>query len=155
MIAKTPGYQRLTVGFGGALLIASLFLPWANNNGINQTGWEFNRAAAVYCLITGIFGITTAITGGRYGVCRPDVSLIGATDLLNTVGILMFGWLIVDFPAHATRQPGVFCALVAAAIAGFSVADYGPLRGAPWFPATGQHPHSPAKRSLTSSAVNP
>ena len=35
---------------------------------------------------------------------------------------------------YATRQPGVFCALISAAITAFSVADYRPLRGGPWFP---------------------
>lgn len=134
MDAKTPVYQRLIVGVGGALLIATLFLPWADVDGINQTGWEFNTVAAVYFLIGGVFGIATAINGGQYGVCRPDVSLIGATDLLNTTSMLLFAWLIVDFPERATRQPGVFCALISAAVTAFAVADYRPLRGAPWFP---------------------
>jgi drug/metabolite transporter (DMT)-like permease len=134
MAAKTPGYQRLIVGVGGALLIASVFLPWADVEGVNQTGWEFNTVAAVYFLIGGVFGIATAITGGQYGVCRPDVSLIGATDLLNTISMLLLAWLIFDFPEHATRQPGVFVALISAAITAFAVADYRPLQGAPWFP---------------------
>jgi GNAT superfamily N-acetyltransferase len=34
----------------------------------------------------------------------------------------------------AIRQPGVFCALISAATTAFAVADYRPLRGAPWFP---------------------
>jgi hypothetical protein len=136
MAVKTPVHQRLIVGIGGALLIASLFLPWADVEGVNQTGWEFNTVAALYFLIGGVFGIATAITGGQYGVCRPDVSLIGATDLLNTTSMLLFAWLILDFPEHATRQPGVFCALIAAAVTAFSVADYRPLRGALWFPPT-------------------
>jgi hypothetical protein len=133
MDAKTPVHQRLIVGVGGALSIASLFLPWAEVEGVNQNGWDFNTVAAVYFLIGGVFGIATAITGGQYGIGRPDVSLIGATDLLNTTSMLLFAWLIFDFPEHATRQPGVFCALIAAAITAFSVADYRPLRGAPWF----------------------
>jgi quinol-cytochrome oxidoreductase complex cytochrome b subunit len=133
MDAKTPVHQRLIVGVGGALLIASLFLPWADVEGVNQNGWDFNTVAAVYFLIGGVFGIATAITGGQYGIGRPDVSLIGATDLLNTTSMLLFAWLIFDFPEHATRQPGVFVALIAAAITAFSVADYRPLRGAPWF----------------------
>jgi len=39
MDAKTPVHQRLIVGVGGALSIASLFLPWAQVEGVNQTGW--------------------------------------------------------------------------------------------------------------------
>jgi len=133
MAAQTPIYQRLMVGVGGALLIASLFLPWADVAGVHQNGWEFNTVAAVYFLIGGVFGIATAITGGQFGIGRPDVSLIGATDLLNTTAMLLFAWLIIDFPERATRQPGVFVALIAAAITAFAVADYRPLRGAPWF----------------------
>jgi drug/metabolite transporter (DMT)-like permease len=134
MAAKTPVYQRLIVGVGGALLISSLFLPWADVEGINQTGWEFNTVVAVLFLIAGVFGIATAITGGQYGAGRPDLSVIAATDLLNTTAMLLLAWLIFDFPEHATRQPGVFCALISAAITAFSVADYRPVRGAPWFP---------------------
>ena len=148
MAAKTtPVHQRLIVGIGGALLIASLFLPWADAEGVHQTGWEFNTVAALYFLIGGVFGIATAITGGQYGVCRPDISLIGATDLLNTTSMLLFAWLIFDFPEHATRQPGVFCALISAAATAFAVADYRPLRGAPWFPPikTGE----PTRTSIT------
>jgi hypothetical protein len=134
MAAETPVSRRLIAGVGGALLIASLFLPWVDVAGVHQTGWEFNNVAALYFLIGGVFGITTAITGGQYGVGRPDLSLIGATDLLNTTSLLLFAWLIFDFPEHATRQPGVFGALISAAATAFAAADYRPLRGAPWFP---------------------
>lgn len=147
MAAETPGYQRLTVGVGGALLIASLFLPWADVAGVHQSGWEFNTVAAVYFVVCGAFGIATAITGGLYGLGRPDVSLIGATDLLNTTAMLLLAWLIFDFPEQAIRQPGVFCALVSAGVTAFSVADYRPLRGAPWFtPTTASESHRTAAR---------
>ena len=136
MTTETPLHQRLIVGVGGAVAIAALFLPWASVAGADQTGWQFNTVAAVYFAIAGVFGIATAITGGRYGLCRPDVSLIGATDLLNTVGMLLFAWLILDFPDSATRQPGVYVALIATAVTAFAVADYRPLHGAPWFPPT-------------------
>jgi len=135
MAAKTPVYRRLIAGVGGASLMLALFLPWAGVQGVNRTGWEFNTVAAVLFLVAGVFGIATAITGGQYGVGRPDLSLIAATDLLNTTSMLLLAWLIpFDFPEHATRQPGVFCALISAAATAFSVADYRPLRGAPWFP---------------------
>jgi hypothetical protein len=143
MAAKTPVYQRLLAGIGGTLLILSIFLlPWASVNGVDQNGWEFNSVAALYFLICGVFAIATAITGGLYGVCRPDVSLIGGTDLLNTVSMLLFIYLISDFPENATRQYGVYCGLLFTAVAAFPIADYGPLRGASWFPRT--HTGEPA-----------
>jgi hypothetical protein len=135
MAAKTPVYRRLIAGVGGAALMLALFLPWAGVQGVNRSGWEYNKVAAVLFLVAGAFGIATAITGGQYGVGRPDLSLIAATDLLNTTSMLLLAWLIpFDFPEHATRQPGVFGALIAAAATAFAVADYRPLRGAPWFP---------------------
>jgi hypothetical protein len=135
MAAKTLVYRRLIAGVGGASLMLAVFLPWAGVQGVNRSGWEFNTVAAVLFLVAGVFGIATAITGGQYGVGRPDLSLIAATDLLNTTSMLLLAWLIpFDFPEHATRQPGVFCALISAAITAFAVADYRPLWGAPWFP---------------------
>jgi drug/metabolite transporter (DMT)-like permease len=133
MAAKTPTHLRLIAGVGGALLIASLFLPWADAAGVRQSGWQINTVLAVYLVVVGVFGIATAITGGQYGIGRADVSLIGATDLLNTTAILLLAWLIFDFPEHATRQAGVYGALVLVTITGLAVADYRPLRGAPWF----------------------
>jgi drug/metabolite transporter (DMT)-like permease len=133
MAAKTPPYLRLIAGVGGTLLIASLFLPWADAAGDRQSGWQFNTVLAVYLVVAGVFGIATAITGGQYGIGRADVSLIGATDLLNTTAIVLLVWLIFDFPEHAARQAGVYGALVLVTITGLAVADYRPLRGAPWF----------------------
>ena len=135
MATKTPVIRRLIAGVGGASLISAIFLPWADVGGINRTGWEFNTVAAVLFIVAGVLGVVTAITGGQYGAGRPDLSLIAATDLLNTTSMLLLAWLIpFDFPEHATRQPGVFLALISAAATAFAVADYRPLRGAPWFP---------------------
>jgi hypothetical protein len=135
MAVKTPVYRRLIAGVGGASLILTLFLPWAGVAGAGRTGWQFNTLAAALLLIAGTFGIVTAITGGQYGAGRPDLSVIAATDLLNTTAMLLLAWLIpFGFPEHATRQPGLFGALISSAATAFAVADYRPLRGAPWFP---------------------
>lgn len=126
---------RVVAGAGGVALTLSVFLPWAGVDGVNRTAWEFNAVAATLFLVAGVFGIGTAITGGHYGVGRPDLSLIAATDLLKTTSMLLLAWLIpFGFPADVTRLPGVFCALISAAATAFAVADYRPLRGAPWFP---------------------
>jgi hypothetical protein len=137
MAVQTPAHLRLIAGFGGTLLIASLFLPWADAAGVRQSGWQFNTVLAVYLLIAGVFGLATAITGGQYGIGRADVSLIGATDLLNTTAIVLLAWLVFDFPEHVTRQAGLYGALVLVTITGLAVADYRPLRGAPWFAPVG------------------
>jgi hypothetical protein len=147
MAVKTPVYRRLIAGVGGASLIAALFVPWASVQGVNRTGWEYNTVAAVLFLIAGLFAIATAISGGQYGAGRPDLSVIAATDLLNTTAMLLLAWLIpFDFPEHATRQPGVFGALISAAATAFAVADYRPLRGAPWFPPI--KPSEPTRASV-------
>jgi len=129
MSGRTP--LRLVIGGGGVLLIGSLFMPWARG----RSGWELLTAADVFFLIVGIVALAAAITGGRVGLFRPDVSLNGATDLFGVVAIVLTAWLaIFDFPAGASRGAGVFVALAASmAIAG-AAGDYGVLRGASWFP---------------------
>ncbi|MCV7316284.1 hypothetical protein H7J77_12130 [Mycolicibacillus parakoreensis] len=105
MATHTPAHQRLIVGVGGASLIVTLFLPWAQVDGVTQNGWQFNAVATLYFLIAGVMGLLTALTGGQYGLCRPDVSTIGVTDAVNTVAMVLFGWLIVDFPPMRCVAP--------------------------------------------------
>ena len=138
MDASKSGPVRLIIGAGGAMLIVSLFLPWADLDGVSRNGWELWTMADALFLIAGAFALGTAITGGRIGVFRPDVSLIGATDVLGVVSTVLIAWLVIfDFPAGADREIGVFLALIAAiAIAGGS-GDYRVLRGAPVFPRLG------------------
>jgi hypothetical protein len=127
--------MRLVAGAGGVLLIVSLFLPWAEKGGVSRSGWELLTMADVSLLITGLCAIAAAITDGRIGLFRPDLTLIGATDLLGLVAIVLITWfLIFDFPAGANREIGSFLALIAALTIAAGAGDYRPLRGAPWFP---------------------
>jgi len=115
MSTINPGFGRLLAGGGGALLIASLFLPWADSpDGVSRNGWELLTMSDVFFLIAGLFGIAAAITGGRFGFFRPDVSLNGATDILGLIAAILLGWLILfDFPSGAGREVGVYLALIA------------------------------------------
>jgi hypothetical protein len=125
----------LIAGAGGVLLIVSLFLPWAEKGGARLSGWELLTMADVFFLTAALCAIAAAITGGRLGVFRPDVTLIGATDLLGVVATVLIGWfLIFDFPAGADRGIGAFLALIATVTIAGGAGDYRPLRGAPWFP---------------------
>ena len=135
MTKKKPGPGQLITGTGGVLLIVSLFLPWAGARGTTQTGFELLTVGDVFLLIAGLVAIATALTWKRYGLFRPDMSMNGAADLLGVVATILLTWLIIfNFPSGATREIGIFLALLAAiAIAG-GVGDYSPLRGAPWFP---------------------
>ena len=129
------GPAQLIAGAGGVLLIVSLFLPWADTGGASRSGWELWRMADVFFLIVGLVAIGTAITGGRFGVFRPDLSLNGAADLLGIVSTILLAWLIVfDFPEGASREVGVFLALISAMVVAGGAGDYGTLRGAPLFP---------------------
>ena len=135
MDTGTPRNGHLIAGAGGALLIVSLFLPWADAGGVDVSGWEFSTTTDILFLIVGLFAIATALTGGRIGVMRPDVSLIGATDLLAVIlSVLLALLLIADFPDGAGRGIGAFLALVATITIAAGSGDYRPLRGAPWFP---------------------
>ena len=125
---------QLSAGAGGVLLIASLFLPWADRGGVSRSGWELWTMADVFFLIAGLCAIAAAITGGRVGLFRPDVTLIGATDLLGVVAIVLIGWLLIFDFEGADREIGAFVALIAAVTIAAGAGDYRPLRGASWFP---------------------
>ncbi len=108
MSTINPRFGRLLAGGGGVLLIACLFLPWADGpDGLSRNGWEFLTMSDVLFLIVGLFGIAHAITGGRFGFFRRDLSLSGATDLLGLIAAILLGWLIVfDFPSSASPRGG-------------------------------------------------
>ncbi len=132
---STNAVSRLVTGAGGALLIASLFLPWAEIHGSTVTGWELWTTADIVFVLTGVVAIAVAITGGRFGLFRPDLSLRGAADLLGIASTLLIGWLILfDFPADAEYEPGAFVALLLAFAISCGAADWAVLRGAPMFP---------------------
>jgi hypothetical protein len=115
MSTINPGFGRLLAGCGGALLIGSLFMPWSDGAGASRTGWEVLTVSDGLLLITGLLGLAAAITGGRFGFFRRDVSLNGATDILSVVAGILLAWLIVfDWPSGTSRQAGVYLALVAA-----------------------------------------
>jgi hypothetical protein len=148
MTTSQARHGRSIVGFGGALLLVSLFLPWAGAGGETRSGWELWTMADVFLAIVASFAIAAAITGGRFGLFRPDLSLNGATDLLGVVATTLLAWLLVfDFPTGAGRAIGVYLALIAAmAIAG-GAADWRTLRGAPPFPRIPADDERPDHRS--------
>ena len=135
MESSNRGAGQLIAGAGGVLLIVALFLPWAENGGVSRSGWQLWTMADVFFLIAGVCAIAAAITGGRFGLFRPDVTLIGATDLLGVVATVLIGWLLIfDFPAGADPAIGAFLALIGAMTIAGGAGDYRPLRGASWFP---------------------
>lgn len=135
MTKKKPVPGQLITGAGGVLLIVSLFLPWVGAGEMHRAGFELLTIGDVFLLIVGLVAIAAALTWGRYGLFRPDLSMNGAADLLGLVATILLAWLILfDFPSGASREVGVFLALVGAiAIAG-GAGDYSTLRGAPLFP---------------------
>jgi hypothetical protein len=126
MTTINPGFGRLLAGAGGALLLASLFLPWADNSdGASRNGWELSATSDVLFVIVGVCGIAAAITGGRFGFFLPDVSLNGATDMLAVAAAIVLGWLILfDFPSDASRELGVYLALVGAVAIACGAGDF-------------------------------
>ena len=135
MTKGRPVLGQMVAGAGGVLLIVSLFLPWAGAEGADRTGFELLTMADAFLLIVALVAIGAALTWGRFGLFRPDMSVNGAADLLGVVATILLAWFILfDFPSGASREIGVFLALVAAiAIAG-GTGDYSVLRGASLFP---------------------
>jgi len=132
---STKVLSRLVTGAGGALLIVSLFLPWAEVDGVAVTGWELWRTADVLFVFTGAMALGVAVSGGHFGLFRPDMSLRGAADLLGVASTLLIAWLILfEFPPGARYEPGAFLALLLAFGISCGAADWRVLRGAPLFP---------------------
>ncbi len=137
MTSTEQDLGRLVCGTGGALLIVSLFLPWAGSAAVDRSGWELWTMADVFLLIVGLAAIGMALTGGHFGLFRPDVSLRGAADLLGVVATVLLTWLVIfDFPEGLTREIGVYLALIGAIAVAAGAGDYSTLRGAPLFPKT-------------------
>ncbi|MFL5907601.1 MAG: hypothetical protein ACJ75Z_08400 [Solirubrobacterales bacterium] len=106
-------------------LIASLFMPWSEVTGHTLTGWEMVSVWDVFILITGVCGIAAALTGGRFGFFRPDLSFNGMTDIFGVVLGVLMAWLILfDFPAGAGREVGVYLALVGAVAVATGAGDF-------------------------------
>lgn len=135
MTRGKPALGQIVAGAGGILLIVSLFLPWASVEGTDRTGFELLTMADAFLVIVALVAIGAALTWGRFGLFRPDMSVNAAADLLGVVATVVLAWfLLFDFPAGAGHEIGVFLALVAAiAIAG-GTGDYSVLRGASLFP---------------------
>jgi hypothetical protein len=132
---KGPKLGQVITGAGGVLLIVSLFLPWASAEEIDRTGFELLTMADVFLLIVGLVAIGAALTWGRFGLFRPDLSVNGAADLLGVVATILVAWLIwFDFPPGASHEIGVYLALAATITIASGVGDYSVLRGASLFP---------------------
>ena len=137
MTSTNYGLGRLISGTGGALLIVSLFLPWTGAADVDLSGWELWTMGDVFLLIVGMVAIGMALTGGRFGLFRPDLSLRGAADLLGVVATVLLAWVVFfDFPDGASRGIGAFLALIGAMAVAGGAGDYATLRGAPLFPKT-------------------
>jgi len=125
MTTINPGLGRLLAGCGGVLLIVSLFMSWSDAAGVTHDGWQTLSTWDVFLVITGVSGIAAAITGGRFGFFRPDLSLNGMTDILGVIAGILIAWLILfDFPSGATREVGLYLALVGATAVATGAGDF-------------------------------
>jgi hypothetical protein len=121
----SPVMGRWLAGCGGVLLIASLFMPWSEVEGLTRTGWETVSVWDLFVLITGICGIAAGLTGGRFGFFRPDLSFNAMTDIFGVMLGILLAWLILfDFPSGAGREAGVYLALVGATVVATGAGDF-------------------------------
>jgi hypothetical protein len=125
MSTINPTLGRWLAACGGVLLIASLFLPWSEVAGVTRTGWETVSVWDVFVVITGVCGIAAAVTGGRFGFFRPDLSFNAMTDIFGVVLTILIVWLVAfDFPSGAGRELGVYVALAGAAVVATGAGDF-------------------------------
>lgn len=124
-----PGIGQLIAGAGGALLIVSLFMPWVEVSGTDQSGWEFSTTTDVFLLIAALMAIASTITGGRITLFRPDMSVNAAADLLGVVATVLLAYLLLfDLPSGATAQIGLYLALGSAIAIMSGAGDYSIFR---------------------------
>ena len=116
MSTINPGLGRVLAACGGVLLIASLFMTWSGT----RTGWETVQVWDVFIVITGACGIVAAITGGRYGFFRPDLSFNAMTDIFGVVLMVLIVWQLVD----AGGDSGVYVALAGATVVATGAGDF-------------------------------
>lgn len=120
-----PRFGRLLAGSGAVLLLASLFMPWVESRGVTRTGWEAQTGLDVFFLIAALLGLAAAITGGRFGFFRPDLSLNGATDITAVWATTILAWLVIfDWPIGGSREVGVYLALAGAAAIATGTGDF-------------------------------
>ena len=132
---RTRVGPRLGILGGGVGLLASLFLPWSSSAGGNRSGFDVLIAADVMLAFGAVVAIAAAVTGGRIGLFRRDLSLNGGADLLGIVATLVVGWwLLFDVPAGGGAEAGAFIALGSAILIASAAGDYGSFRGEPAFP---------------------
>lgn len=124
MSTINPGLGRLLAGGGGALLLVSLFLPWSDDSDVSQSGWEMLQTWDVFLLITGVCGVLAAVTGGRFGFFRPDISFNAMTDIFGVVAATLLVWLMLDFPPGAEQDIGVYLALAGALTIATGAGDF-------------------------------
>jgi hypothetical protein len=125
MSTINPAFGRLLAGFGGTLLVVSLFMPWSDTAGVTHDGWQTLSAWDVFLMVTGACGVAAAVTGGRFGFFRPDLSLNGMTDIFGVIAGILIAWLILfDFPSGAGREAGLYLALVGAAAVATGAGDF-------------------------------
>jgi len=125
MSTINPDLGRLLAGVGGALLVAALFMSWSGGGGETLSGWETLDVTDIFFFITGLCGVIAAISAGRFGFFRPDLSFNAMTDIFGVASVLLIGWFLAfDFPEGADREIGVYLALIGAALVATGAGDF-------------------------------
>lgn len=138
MELRSLGAMRPVVAVGGAALVASAFMTWAETAGRGESALSDQTGLAILALFTGAVALLAAATDGRIGLFRPDVSVGGAADVLSVATAAAIGaFLLAGLPEGAEASAGAFVAIIAATVTACACADWRVLRGAPVFPRGG------------------
>lgn len=124
MNLNRPG--RSICGVGGALMLVSLFLPWAGQGTEEFSGWELLRTGDIVLAIAAVVAVLAALTGGRFSVFRPDISLAGLADMLGVLATVILIWLLaIDFPDGYGAEVGAYLSLAGAVATATAAGDFG------------------------------
>ncbi len=79
----------------------------------------------VFFLLVGLCGLAAALTGGRFGFFRPDLSMNATADIFAVMATILLVRLIAfDFPSGADREAGVYVALIASVAIACGAGDF-------------------------------
>jgi uncharacterized membrane protein len=101
-------------GLAGAVLLASLFLPWFSSDGAELAGWESFGVVDLITAGVAVLGISLPLISAGHE--KTDLPIVATTAvcLAAIVEVVLLAYRLFE-PVGDGREAGPFVALVAAA----------------------------------------
>jgi hypothetical protein len=98
----------------GAVLLASLFVPWYGSGAEDASGWEALAAVDVALALVAAFGVSLLVTTGSQRVPAVPVALSAIVTLVGLIGLVLVLIRLGNLPdGFDGRELGVWLGLFA------------------------------------------